>query len=143
MRNLPLIVGALVALYLVGRSRLASNVKVLFRGLSFSGGLRRPTISLRFSIQNPTDRMATLRSIVGQVDANGRTVADVSGFQALTVGANTESIMTVQAQPAAVGIVQTVAEFLRQKERGPVQVTFTGTANVDGLNVPINQSVNI
>ena len=87
--------------------------------------------------------MATLRSIVGQVDANGRTVADVSGFQALTVGANTESIMTVQAQPAAVGIVQTVAEFLRQKERGPVQVTFTGTANVDGLNVPINQSVNI
>ena len=132
-----------MALYLVGRSRLASNVKVLFRGLSFSGGLRRPTISLRFGIQNPTDRMATLRSIVGQVDANGRTVADVSGFQALTVGANTESIMTVQAQPAAVGIVQTVAEFLRQKERGPVQVTFTGTANVDGLNVPINQSVNI
>jgi hypothetical protein len=51
--------------------------------------------------------------------------------------------MTVQAQPAAVGIVQTVAEFLRQKERGPVKVTFTGTANVDGLNVPLNQSVNI
>lgn len=143
MRNLLLIGGALVALYLVGRSRLATNVKVLFRGLSFAGGLRRPTISLRFGIQNPTDQMATLRSIVGQVDANGRTVADVSGFQALTVGPNTESIMTVQAQPAAVGIVQTVAEFLRQKERGPVQVTFTGTANVDGLNVPINQSVNI
>ena len=132
-----------MALYLIGRTRLATNVKVLFRGLSFGGGLRKPSISLRFGVQNPTDQTATVRSIVGQVDANGRTVADVSGFQALQVGPNTESILTVQAQPAAVGIVQTVAEFLRQKERGPVRVTFTGTANVDGVNLPINSSVNL
>lgn len=143
MRNLLLIGGALVALYLIGRTRLATNVKVLFRGLSFGGGLRKPSISLRFGVQNPTDQTATVRSLVGQVDANGRTVADVSGFQALQVGPNTESILTVQAQPAAVGIVQTVAEFLRQKERGPVRVTFTGTANVDGVNLPINSSVNL
>jgi LEA14-like dessication related protein len=143
MRNLLWIGGALVALYLIGRTRLATNVKVLFRGLSFGGGLRKPSISLRFGVQNPTDQTATVRSIVGQVDANGRTVADVSGFQALQVGPNTESILTVQAQPAAVGIVQTVAEFLRQKERGPVRVTFTGTANVDGVNLPINSSVNL
>ena len=143
MRNLILIGGALVALYIIGRTRLATNVKVLFRGLSFGGGLRKPSISLRFGVQNPTDQTATVRSIVGQVDANGRTVADVSGFQALQVGPNTESILTVQAQPAAVGIVQTVAEFLRQKERGPVRVTFTGTANVDGVNLPINSSVNL
>lgn len=143
MRNLLLIGGALVALYLIGRTRLATNVKVLFRGLSFGGGLRKPSISLRFGVQNPTDQTATVRSIVGQVDANGRTVADVSGFQALQVGPNTESILTVQAQPATVGIVQTVAEFLRQKERGPVRVTFTGTANVDGVNLPINSSVNL
>ena len=143
MRNLLWIGGALVALYLIGRTRLATNVKVLFRGLSFGGGLRKPSISLRFGVQNPTDQTATVRSIVGQVDANGRTVADVSGFQALQVGPNTESILTVQAQPAAVGIVQTVAEFLRQKERGPVRVTFTGTANVDGVNLPINSLVNL
>jgi len=143
MRNLLLIGGALVALYIIGRTRLATNVKVLFRGLSFGGGLRKPSISLRFGVQNPTDQTATVRSLVGQVDANGRTVADVSGFQALQVGPNTESILTVQAQPAAVGIVQTVAEFLRQKERGPVRVTFTGTANVDGVNLPINSSVNL
>lgn len=143
MRNLLLIGGALVALYLVGRSRLATNVKVLFRGLSFGGGLRRPTVTLRFGVQNPTDQTANVRSIVGQVDANGRPVADVSGFQGITVGPNTESILSVQAQPAAVGIVQTVADFLRQKERGPVKITFTGTANVDGLNIPLNQSVNL
>jgi hypothetical protein len=143
MRNLLIIGGALVALYLVGRSRLATNVKVLFRGLSFGGGLRRPTVTLRFGVQNPTDQTANVRSIVGQVDANGRTVADVSGFQGIAVGPNTESILSVQAQPAAVGIVQTVADFLRQKERGPVKITFTGTANVDGLNIPLNQSVNL
>lgn len=143
MRNLLFIGGALLALFVVTRARLATNVKVLFRGLSFAGGLRRPSITLRFGIQNPTDQTANVRSIVGQVDANGRTVADVSGFQSLQVGPNTETIMQVNAQPAAVGIVQTVAEFLRQKERGAVKVTFTGTANVDGINIPIAQSVNL
>ena len=143
MRQVFIIGGVLLAVYLLGRRRLAANVKVLLRGVSFAGGIKRPTISLRFGIQNPTDREARLVSLVGQVEANGRTVADVSAFETVNILPNQETRYTIQATPAAVGIIQTLTQFIRAKERKPVRVAFTGTANVDGMNIPINQSATL
>jgi len=143
MRQFLLIGGVLLAVYLIGRRRLAANVKVLLRGVSFAGGLKKPTLSLRFGIQNPTDREARLLSLVGQVDANGRTVADVSAFETVRILPNQETRYQVSVTPAAVGIIQTLAQFIRAKERQPVRVAFTGTANVDGMNVPIDQAATL
>jgi len=143
MRQILVIGGVLLAVYLIGRRRLAANVKVLLRGVSFSGGLKKPTLSLRFGIQNPTDREARLLSLVGQVDANGRTVADVSAFETVRILPNQETRYQVSVTPAAVGIIQTLAQFIRAKERQPVRVAFTGTANVDGMNVPIDQAATL
>jgi len=143
MRQILVIGGVLLAVYLIGRRRLAANVKVLLRGVSFAGGLKKPTLSLRFGIQNPTDREARLLSLVGQVDANGRTVADVSAFETVRILPNQETRYQVSVTPAAVGIIQTLAQFIRAKERQPVRVAFTGTANVDGMNVPIDQAATL
>lgn len=143
MRNFIYIGGALVALYLLGRARLAKNVKVIFRGLSFSGGLVRPAINLRFGIQNPTDQTAEVRSIVGTVEANGRTIADVNTFVAVKLGPNTETIIPIKADPAALGIASTVWQYLQSSQREKLSVKFSGTANVDGVNFPINTSATI
>ncbi len=143
MRNVILIGGVILAVYLLGRRRLAGNIKVLFRGVSFSGGLKRPQFLLRFGIQNPTDRGAVLQSLVGQVDANGRTVADVQSFDAVQIIPNQETRVTITATPAAVGIIQTLAQFIRAKDRQPVTVAFTGTANVDGMNIPISSTATL
>jgi LEA14-like dessication related protein len=80
---------------------------------------------------------------VGKVDANGRTVADVSAFETVRILPNQETRYQVSVTPAAVGIIQTLAQFIRAKERQPVRVAFTGTANVDGLNIPIQQTATL
>jgi hypothetical protein len=131
------------ALYLLGRARLAKNVKIVFRGVSFSGGIVRPTITLRFGIQNPTDQIAEIRSIVGQVMANGRTVADISNFVALKLQPNSEAIIPIKAEPSALGIASTVWQYLQSTQREKLQLQFTGTANVDGVNIPIETSATI
>jgi len=143
MRNLLILGGTVVALFLLGRGRLASHINVVFRGLNFTGGLRRPRFTLRFGVQNPTSQAATVRSIVGQVLTNGRAVADVSGFQPIRIGPNSESIVTVNADPAGVGIAQTIIELLRKKDRERMSFEFSGTVNVDGLNIPVQQSVQL
>lgn len=143
MRQAFLIGGVVLALYLLGRRRLAGNIKVLLRGVSFAGGLKRPTFSLRFGLQNPTNQSATLDSLVGQVEANGRTVADVQTFEPVTIAPNRESQLVVTATPAAVGIIQTLVQFVRSKERQPLRVEFIGTANVDGMQIPIQQSATL
>lgn len=137
MKNFLYIGGAIVALYLLGRARLAKNVKIVFRGVSFSGGIVRPTFTLRFGILNPTDQVAEIRSIVGQVEANGKIIADVSNFVALRLDANSESIIPIKAEPSALGIASTVWQYLQSTNREKLQINFSGTANVDGVNIPI------
>lgn len=143
MKNLIYIGSAVVALYLLGRARLAGNVKVLFRGVSFSGGIVRPTFTLRFGIQNPTDQVAEIKSIVGQVEANGKNIADVSNFVALKLEPNSEAIIPIKAEPSALGIASTVWQYLQSSNREKLQINFTGTANVDGVNIPIKTSATI
>jgi hypothetical protein len=143
MRNILYITGGIVALYLLGRARLAKNVKIVFRGVSFSGGIVRPTLTMRFGVQNPTDQVAEIRSIVGQVTANGRTVADISNFVALELQPNSEAIIPIKAEPSALGIASTVWQYLQSTQREKLQLQFTGTANVDGVNIPIETSATI
>ena len=143
MRNFIYIGGAIVALYILGRARLANNVKIVFRGLSFAGGLVRPSLNLRFGIQNPTDQTAEIRSIVGTVQANGKTVADVNTFIAVKLAPNSEAIIPVKAEPAAFGIASTVWQYLQSTQREKLNIKFSGTANVDGVNFPIETTAAI
>jgi hypothetical protein len=115
----------------------------LFRGVSFSGGIVRPTFTLRFGIQNPTDQVAEIKSIVGQVEANGKNIADVSNFVALKLEPNSEAIIPIKAEPSALGIASTVWKYLQSSNREKLQINFTGTANVDGVNIPIKTSATI
>ncbi len=143
MPNLFYIGGAIIALFLLGRARLAKNIKVIFRGVSFTGGIVKPAINLRFGIQNPTDQTAEIRSIVGTVTANGKTIADINTFVSVKLAANSEAIIPIEAQPAALGIASTLWQYLQSKQREKLQIMFTGTANVDGVNFPIETSATI
>lgn len=143
MPNIFYIGGAIIALFLLGRARLAKNIKVIFRGISFTGGIVKPSINLRFGVQNPTDQTAEIRSIVGSVTANGKTIADINTFVSVKLAANSEAIIPIKAQPAALGIASTLWQYLQSKQREKLQIMFTGTANVDGINFPIETSATI
>lgn len=143
MNKVVWILGAGVLVYLLTRKTLAKNIKVIFRGLSFSGGLKKPSFLLRFAIQNPTASSATVQSLTGQVEMNGRTIADVSSFQSFSIDPNSEKVYTVTATPSGGGLVSTLVNYFRSKERQAVQVKFIGTANVDGLNIPLSNNITL
>jgi hypothetical protein len=143
MRNWLIIGGVVIGIYLLSRRRLASNVKVIFRGVNFTGGIKRPTFNLMFGIQNPTNQTAKLESLVGQVEANGKVIADVQSFDVINIGANAETAYKVTAKPQGLNIAQSLLTFIKAKGRGAVKFNFTGTANVDGINIPLSQSATI
>ena len=103
----------------------------------------RPQIQLKFGIQNPTNQSAEIRSIVGQVEANGKTIADVSNFVALKIEPNSETLLPIKADPAAYGIASNIFSLFGKDRPKQLDVRFTGTANVDGVNIPISASATI
>lgn len=135
-----IIVAAVAALYFLGKSRL-TRIKVLFRGFNVTGGLLRPKFNLKFGLQNPTNETATLNSLVGEVTANGKIIANVSSFIPTKINANQESIFSVVAEPLGISIAATVMNFIKTKNK--LQIKFTGSANVDNIVYPLAENLTI
>ena len=138
---LPLIlVAGVAALYFIGKSRL-KNVKVLFRGFKVTGKIFAPKFNLKFGIQNPTTEKANFNSLVGEVIANGKTIANVSSFTPVTIQPNAETIIEVIAEPVGISIAKTVIDFIKTKNK--LQVQFTGSANIENIVYPLNNVLSV
>lgn len=135
-----IIVAAVAALYFLGKSRL-TRIKVLFRGFKVTGGLFNPKFNLKFGLQNPTNETATLNSLVGELMANGKVIANVSNFVSTKINANQETQINIVAEPVGISIATTVIDFIRTKNK--LNIQFTGSANVDNIVYPLAESLTI
>ena len=134
------IVAGIAALYFLGKSRLM-KLKVLFRGFKISGKIFAPKFNLQFGLQNPTSETAKLQSIVGEVLANDKIIANVSTFQPLMIKANNETPLNIVAEPVGISIAKTVIDFIKTKNK--LIIEFKGTATVDNIVYPLNERLSL
>jgi len=139
MRNILLLVGGAAALFFLSRYRFGQKASFSLRTLRPGGTLFAPVFNVELAVANPTNQAITIKSITGTINVQGSAVATVSAFGDQRVGGNSESILKLQARPSAVGVFETVRELLTRPV-GSTSVSFTGTANVDGLVVPVSES---
>jgi len=139
MRNILLLIGGAAALFFISRFRFGQKAVFNFRSLRPGGTLFAPVFNVDLAVSNPTNQTIVIKSITGTVNVKGSAVANVSAFGDQRVAANSESILKLQARPSAVGVFETVRELLKQPV-GSTSVSFTGTANVDGIVVPVSES---
>jgi len=137
----PVIILGLVGFYFYTKTNLANKIKVLFRGVKLSGTVLKPKFNLKFGVQNPTVSSAKINSLVGQVEANGKIVADVSNFTTQIIGPQKESIYEITAEPYGAGIFKTIKEFVKSGNK--INFVFTGSMNVDNIDYPVNTNISL
>ena len=139
MRNIFWVVGGVAAIYLLSKLRFGQKANFMLRSLRPGGTLLAPTINVEMAVQNPTNQTITIKSITGSISVNDKYLANVSAFGDQKVLPNSESVLRLTARPSAVGVFQSVREILMQPI-GTSSASFQGTANVDGIVVPISES---
>jgi len=139
MRNIFWVVGGVAAIYLLSKLRFGQKANFFLRSLRPGGTLLAPTINVEMAVQNPTNQTITIKSITGSVSVNDKYLANVSAFGDQKVLPNSESVLRLTARPSAFGVFESVRELLTQPI-GTIAASFQGTANVDGLVVPISES---
>ena len=139
MRNIFWVVGGVAAIYLLSKLRFGQKASFMLRSLRPGGTLLAPTINVEMAVQNPTNQTITIKSITGSVSVNDKYLANVSAFGDQKVLPNQESILRLTARPSATGVFQSIREILTQPI-GTIAASFQGTANVDGIVVPISES---
>lgn len=127
------------AIFLLSRLQLARRVNFLFGNIRPGGTLLQPSIVLEIIVQNPTNQQAIFQSLTGNLEINGRNVANISNFQRQTIAPLAESTIRINARPNAIGVFSTIKDLLTS-QTGSNQVFITGSAMLDGIQYPLNIS---
>jgi hypothetical protein len=144
MKNLLYwVIGGAAIFYILKKSTLINRVEFYLNRVKVGGSLFRPTLDIEMLIQNPTNVSAELKSIVGEVYVNGSYVARFSKFGSQKIEPNSQAIFQIQAVPSLVGSFTAIKELLTQPKGSGVEVKTTGTANVDKIVIPFDQTISL
>lgn len=139
MRNLLWVIGGAAALYFLSRYSFGQKTTFFLRRVRPVITLTGPMVNVELAVQNPTNQQATLKSITGALSINGKAIANLAAFGDQKINANSESLIKLTARPSALGVFQTVKELFTSAP-GTISANFTGSANVDGIVIPINET---
>lgn len=144
MKKNPLlwIIGGIAIIYLLGRRALSKNYRIDINDVSAGGGLLKPYIILKFSVFNPTNQKATIRSIVGELDFNNEALANVNSFIIQTIEPNSESIVQVKVTPSVISSITQVYKLITQKTK-KANLKFVGTFNIDNVLIPVENNISV
>ena len=136
------IIGGVAVWYILSKTMLAKKVNLVLKDVRPGGKLLSPTIDIDIIAQNPSNQQATLKSVTGNLYINDKLVSNFTSFKDQLIAPRAESIITITAKPGVLGVYNTIKTLLT-KRTGDLSATFTGSANIDGILLPINETVNI
>jgi Late embryogenesis abundant protein len=135
--NTPLLIGAaaIAAWYFWSRAQALNSLIFIPKGIGVQGG----GVSLIVGIQNPTSAALQLNGLAGSLSINGSAVGNVTDFQPQLIQAGAETDIQLLILPNLFGIAAGVINEIDGKEgTGALQASLTGTANVNGIALPVN-----
>lgn len=109
---------------------------------SFSMQGQIPVIQFNLSIQNTSSQSVVLRSVAGNLFADGVLVGNISSQGVIEIPANGSIYTRVAAQLSFLGIVNSIIDAIQDKDTSKV-LMFEGFANVDDLQVPVDLKLNL
>lgn len=136
------VIGGFILLYILGRRSLAKNFNVDLKDVTAGGGLLKPYFILKFSVFNPTNQMATIKSIVGTLDFNNEALANVNSFATQVIGPTSESIISVKVTPSLLSSISQIYKLITSKTK-TAELKFVGTFNIDNVLIPVEQTLSV
>lgn len=128
----------LIALYFLRLKTTISHLNYYAAGVSLSWDNQTPVLKVSIGIQNPDENSFLVKSIVGNLYANGTIVGNVSAFTPLTVPPLSSVVYPVYVRLSILGITSNIIQILTGSGGFREMVEFDGTARVDNITNPLN-----
>jgi len=136
--------GAVLIYFLLRKTSFAKNLIFSFNNIKLVGKLLQPELIITLSVQNPTRQAATITAISGTLYLDDRAISNISNFNQQIIQPQMESLISFSAKPGVIGIANVLREiFFTKSENKKYTFKFIGTANVDGVLLPIDQEFNL
>jgi hypothetical protein len=141
-KKIIFIIAGITGLYFLAKRNLAKKVQFSLSNVSTSGTVLKPKIRISFLALNPSNQSATIKSIVGSLTVNNQFVGDVTSFIDQKILPNAQSIITVEITPSIISSLQTILHIIKNKSKN-YNFSFKGNANVEGVVIPIENTISL
>lgn len=129
---------ALAVIYILRKKSLADNAKFSLENVAFNWSKKE--VYVRMGILNPTNAQITISSILGSLFLNNNEVATVETFSRLLVSPNAKTSLNLTMKPTLYGIFTSLKNIFAKDSKQVFKnykVKFVGTANANGVNLPL------
>ena len=123
-----------LAFWLYSRKRLQETALFSFDGVRIANN----KLQIKLGLSNPTNASVTINSIVGVLISKGNDIANVQSFEKVTILPNNKTMINLDVTPSLIGLFTTVKQIVRKGGLKNLNLRFKGTANVNGLPLPID-----
>ena len=138
MKQLKTILGVLVlagvGYWAYSRKKLKETALFSFDGVRIANN----KLQIKLGLSNPTNASVTINSIVGVLNSKGNDIANVQSFETVKILPNNKTFINLDVTPSLVGLFTTVKQIVKKGGLKNLNLKFKGTANVNGLPLPID-----
>lgn len=132
--------GAL-ALYLLDKGNTINSLRFLVSDIAFDlSNVLSPAADITVLVQNPTAGSLTMQSLQGNFYFNDKPGGTVSDYTPAIVGPNSETPIKLHVQSSQPEIINIITNFI--EHAAPLVIAVKGTANVQGVTIPVNLQFN-
>jgi hypothetical protein len=133
----PLLIAAGIAAawWFFTRANALNSLVFIPKGVGIQGG----GLNLVLGVQNPTGAGITLNSLVGSLQVDGSSVANITDFTPQVIAPNSETDINLYVSANVFGLAGGLINQLDGNEgAGSFRAALVGTANVNNIPVPVN-----
>jgi LEA14-like dessication related protein len=147
-KNYIWIVAAVAAFgfYLYSRMNFAKSLIFRLTDIKPDGNLKNPHLIISINVTNPSNQTANIKSIAGTLYMDDKSIAVINTSTTQIIEPQTDSILKVIAKPQIIGIALLIKDLLYKSKRSKINARdykFEGNINVDGVLLPINESIKL
>jgi hypothetical protein len=140
MNATPLLlgVGAYALITLLQKKADATKLVFTVAGVDASADGITPILNVKLGIENASDSKYLIKSIVGNLSANGSNIGNVATYQEIYINPRSSSYYVLPIRLSLIGIALDIYNYLSGSGSLSQELVFAGSANVDGYIASIN-----
>lgn len=136
---------AAVGYFVYRKMNFAKSLVFRLSDVKPDGSLKDPKVIISVNVSNPSNQKATIKAVTGTLYLDDREISVINTQTSQIIEAQSDSVIRIVAKPQIIGIAMLIKDLLSKSKRNKIDKTFKfiGNVNVDGVLLPINESIRL
>lgn len=137
-RTVLISLAAYLLIKIVSKGSAAKNLLVSFANISYAFEGTALILIINISVKNAAAEIIKLNSVQGNIYFNGSHIGIAENNYQVIIGSQKETIIPFRVRVMVTSVIDQLVKIFTGQLRGQAMLNFKGTANVEGLPIPVD-----